>query len=100
MRAARPWLIVLAALALGLVLPATRSAAKPTTVTAVKRGLEGLVAAKGGPPGAIATLRRAGSTIVGPSGRANLRTGRRPRASYRMRIGRVAKAFSGAVALH
>jgi hypothetical protein len=49
-----------AATALLLLLPIAGQAAKPTTDGAVQRGLERLVGARGGPPGAIATLHRGG----------------------------------------
>lgn len=81
------------------LLPAT-AAAKPAGADAVQRGLDRLVAAKGGPPGAIATLHRDGRTTVLRAGRADVRRAGAPRASDHMRIASIAKAFSGAVALH
>ena len=66
----------------------------------VRRGLQALVAAENGPPGAIATLHRGGRTAVVRVGRADLKRRRAPRASDHMRIASVAKAFSGAVALN
>jgi D-alanyl-D-alanine carboxypeptidase len=96
MRLSRP-LAVAAALAALLALPA--AAAGAATDAAVKRGLERLVAADGGPPGAIATLYRDGRLTVLRAGRADARRARRPRATDHMRIASVAKAFSGAVAL-
>jgi D-alanyl-D-alanine carboxypeptidase len=99
-----PWklpICLLAAAAVpALMLPAAGRAAKPTTDDAVQRGLERLVAARGGPPGAIATLHRGGQTTVLRAGRADVKRRGRPRASDHMRIASVAKAFSGAVALH
>lgn len=74
--------------------------AKPTTYMAVKRGLEGLVAASGGPPGAIATFYRRGRMTVVSVGRADVSRRGAPRASDHMRIASIAKAFSAAVALH
>lgn len=85
--------------ALLLALLVCASAAARTTDAAVKRGLEGLVAARGGPPGAIATLYRRGRTVVLSAGRADVNRTGAPRASDHMRIASVAKAFSGAVAL-
>lgn len=67
---------------------------------AVQRGLEHLVAATGGPPGAIATLTRNGRTTVLRAGRADVRRPGAPRSTDHMRIASVAKAFSGAVALN
>ena len=83
-----------------LLLPAVGQAAKPTTDAAVQRGLERLVAADGGPPGAIATLHRDGRTTVLRAGRADARRRGAPRASDHMRIASIAKAFNGAVTLH
>lgn len=57
------------------------------------------MAARGGPIGAIATLRRNGRTTVLRAGYADRRTRRRPKATDFMRIASIAKAFSGAVAL-
>jgi D-alanyl-D-alanine carboxypeptidase len=84
-------------IAAGLVLPAVGRA---TTYKTVKRGLAGLVATKGGPPGAIATLYRGGQETVLSVGRADVTRPGRPLATDHMRIASVAKAFSAAVALH
>jgi D-alanyl-D-alanine carboxypeptidase len=92
--------LLAAAAALSLLLAGAGQAAKPTTDGAVQRGLERLVAARGGPPGAIATLHRQGRTTVLRAGRANVKRRAKPSASDHMRIASVAKAFSGAVALH
>ena len=78
---------------------ATVASAAPTS-QAVQRGLERLVKTPGGPPGAIATLYRNGHLTVLRAGRANVKRKRAPRATDHMRIASVAKAFSGAVALH
>jgi D-alanyl-D-alanine carboxypeptidase len=66
----------------------------------VQRGLEGLVAAKGGPPGAIATMYRDGKMTVLRAGRADIKRAGLPKPTDHMRIASVAKAFSGAVALN
>ena len=66
---------------------------------AVQRGLERLVASRGGPPGAIVTLYRDGRLTVLRAGRADVRLRRAPRVSDHMRLGSVTKALSGAVAL-
>jgi D-alanyl-D-alanine carboxypeptidase len=66
----------------------------------VKRGLKRLVAAKGGPPGAIATIYRNGHLTVLRAGRSNVKRPGAPKPTDHMRIASVAKAFSGAVALH
>ena len=99
MRRSRSSLLVGVALAVMLGSPATGSAAAPPDVRAVQRGLDGLVAAKGGPPGAIATLYRGGRLTVVRAGRANVARMRPPRASDHMRIASVTKAFTGAIAL-
>ena len=89
--------IVLLAAAALLAAPAA-PAATPTEAK-LQRQLNSLVDAKGGPPGAIVTLRRGARTRVLTAGVADVDTRRAPRASDHMRIASVAKAFSGAVAL-
>lgn len=66
---------------------------------ALDRALRDLVAAPGGPPGAIAVVQRGADRNVHRAGVANIprRTPLRP--SQRMRIASVSKAFSGAAAL-
>src|SRR5688572_13042459 len=88
-----------AGLAVLLVLPAVAHPTAPPTAKAVQRGLDRLVAAGEGPPGAIATLYRDGRLTVVRAGRASITHERPPRATDYMRIASVAKAFSGAVAL-
>jgi len=66
----------------------------------VQRGLQRLVAATGGPPGAIATIYRDGHLTVLRAGRANIKRPGAPKPSDHMRIASIAKAFNGAVALH
>ena len=88
----------LGALCVALLVPTATQAA--TTDAAVKRGLKQLVAAKDGPPGAVATLYRDGRLTVLRAGRSDVRHRGAPRADQHMRIASVAKAFSGAVALH
>ena len=63
------------------------------------RALERVVEAPGGPPGAIAVVRRGGRTTVHRAGVADLRRERRWRVFDHMRLASVSKAFSGAVAL-
>ncbi|MFF4258226.1 serine hydrolase domain-containing protein [Streptomyces sp. NPDC001663] len=78
----------------------TSTAAAPGSGADDLRGqLEQLVAAPGGPPGAIAVLQRDGVTRVVRAGVADLATGRPPQPGDHMRIASTAKAFSGAVAL-
>ncbi|MFI1655759.1 serine hydrolase domain-containing protein [Streptomyces sp. NPDC020472] len=66
---------------------------------ALQRALADLVAAPGGPPGAVAILTRDGVRQVYRAGTAEVGTRRPPRPDDHMRIASVAKAFSGAVAL-
>src|SRR4051794_40845149 len=94
-RLSLPFLSVLVAL---LLAPAIGRAA--TTDAEVQRGLRGLVAADGGPPGAIATLYRDGRLTTLRAGRSNIERRGAPRAGQHMRIASIAKAFNGAVALH
>jgi D-alanyl-D-alanine carboxypeptidase len=89
---------IAAAVAL-LAFPVAGRAADRSTTADVQRGLDGLVAASGGPPGAIATLYRNGRLTVLRAGRADIRRKGAPSATQHMRIASVAKAFSGAVAL-
>ncbi|MET7477264.1 serine hydrolase domain-containing protein [Streptomyces sp. NPDC005648] len=67
--------------------------------TDLRRELEDLVHAPGGPPGAVVVLQRDGRRRVVRAGVADLATGRKPQIDDHMRIASVAKAFSGAVAL-
>jgi D-alanyl-D-alanine carboxypeptidase len=83
-----------------LLLPSLAEAARPAPYRAVERGLQGLVDAPGGPPGAVATIHRGGRTTVLSAGRSDVRRPSRPRATDHMRIASVAKAFSGAVVLN
>ena len=96
LRAGALALIAVAAVAL----PSVAFAHPRPGIAAVKRGLKGLVAAKGGPPGAIATLYRNGRLTTISVGHANVKRRGAPRATDHMRIASVAKAFSGAVVLH
>lgn len=79
---------------------APAGAAASASLAGVQRGLERLVAAPGGPPGASATLYREGHLTTLSAGRADITQPRAPRANDHMRIASVAKAFSGAVALN
>jgi D-alanyl-D-alanine carboxypeptidase len=94
----RTLLAASAALACVLLMPAAAPAA--TTPADVQRGLERLVAAPGGPPGAIATIYRDGKMTVLRAGRARVGRPAPPRATDHMRIASVAKAFSAAVVLN
>ncbi len=81
-----------------LLVPAPTQA--KTSHATVERGLQGLVAAAGGPPGAVATLYRDGRLTTLRAGRADVRRAGAPRATHHMRIASVSKAYSGAVALN
>ena len=65
----------------------------------MQRDLRALVAAPGGPPGAIVTLYRNGRTTVLRAGVSQVGTHRAPRATDHMRIASIAKAFSAAIVL-
>jgi len=93
-----------AALAAALVVVACACSAPPAfaggaTKAGLQRQLDSLVAAGGGPPGAIVTLRRGSRITTFSAGVADVEARRKPRATDHMRIASVAKAFSGAVAL-
>jgi D-alanyl-D-alanine carboxypeptidase len=96
---ARRFATVALALAASLMLAASTASAAPTTAD-VQRGLEHLVDAPAGPPGAIATMYSNGRLTVLRAGQANVKHRRPPRPADHMRIASVAKAFSGAVALN
>src|SRR5262245_57800183 len=95
--AARATAAVLAAVV--LLAGAQSAAAQGDTRASLQRQLDALVAADGGPPGAVGTLRGGGRTTVLTSGVSDVATGRAPRASDHMRIASVAKTFNGAVVL-
>ncbi len=83
-----------------LLLAVCSTAAGRATDASVARGLQRLVSAPSGPIGAIATLYRNGRTTVLRAGRADVTRPGAPRLGDHMRIASIAKAFSGAVALH
>ena len=66
----------------------------------LRRALGDLVRVPGGPPGAIAVIRRDGRSAVYRAGVKDLANGRPWSWLDHMRIASVAKAYSGAVALH
>ncbi|MEU6764940.1 serine hydrolase domain-containing protein [Streptomyces sp. NPDC046853] len=66
---------------------------------ALRRQLQQLTAAPGGPPGAIAVLQRGSRTKVYRAGVAKTGTDRPIKVTDHMRIASTAKAYSGAVAL-
>jgi D-alanyl-D-alanine carboxypeptidase len=86
--------ILTAALAVAAAVPAHASDG-----AALDRALERLVAARGGPPGAVSVVQRGRSVAVHTAGVADVRTRRRIAPGDRMRLASTAKAFSGAVAL-
>jgi D-alanyl-D-alanine carboxypeptidase len=89
--------LVVALASAAALAPAASAASTPADV---QRGLQRLVAAPGGPPGAIATLYRDGKLTVLRAGSTDVERKRPPRATDHMRIASVSKAFSGAVALN
>jgi len=89
--------MALACLALLAVVPA---ATAKSTNGDVREGLEGLVDSPGGPPGAVATLYKGGHLTTISVGRTDVTKAGAPKATEHMRIASIAKAFSGAVALH
>ncbi|MFI0844346.1 serine hydrolase domain-containing protein [Mesorhizobium sp. IMUNJ 23232] len=76
------------------------SAQSETADAQVQRGLQQLVEAEDGPPGAIVTLFRDGDLTVLSAGRADVMSDDTPQADQYMRIASITKAFSAAVALH
>jgi len=74
---------------------------RPAGRAAVNLGgeLRGLVAMRGGPPGAIAIVQRPGSTAVYRAGVSDVSSGAAVGPNQYMRLASVSKAFSGAVAL-
>jgi D-alanyl-D-alanine carboxypeptidase len=90
-----------AAVLAGLMLPvaAQPAAAQGNTQASLQQQLDALVAADGGPPGAVVTLRSGSRTTVLTNGFADVATGRAPQASDHMRIASVAKTYNGAVVL-
>jgi D-alanyl-D-alanine carboxypeptidase len=96
---AAAWVLRIAVMA-ALAFPGAAVAHEGTGVGVVRRGLEGLVNAKGGPPGAIATLYRNGHLTVVSAGRADIDHSGAPRVTDHMRIASVSKMFNGAVVLH
>jgi len=95
----RTLLTLTAAVALGLAIAPGTANADTSEDARLQRALERLVAADGGPPGAIAVVQRGSDRRVYSSGQADLRTKEGWRLQDHMRIASVAKAFSGATAL-
>jgi D-alanyl-D-alanine carboxypeptidase len=82
-----------------LAAPAAGAAPGGGGELALRRQLEQLVHAPGGPPGVIVVLQREQRTRVLRAGAADLATDRPIQPTDHMRIASTAKAFSGAVAL-
>ena len=89
---------VLGVLAAGAMAPAVAAGAASVPERALAAGLERLVAAPGGPPGAIAVVQRDGDVRAYAAGVAR-RGGPPPRPADRMRLASASKALTGAVAL-
>lgn len=96
-----PLVAVLAAACMtGLVQAPAQSADVPADDhRSLRRQLQELTAAPGGPPGAIAVLKRGSRTEIYRAGVAKTGTDRPVKATDHMRIASTAKAYSGAVAL-
>jgi D-alanyl-D-alanine carboxypeptidase len=93
--------LVMAAAAGALAVPSS-GVARPrarTTDATVQRLLNRLLAAPGGPIGAILTLNRRGHTTVLRAGRADATRPGAPRLGDHMRIASITKAYTGAIAL-
>lgn len=91
--------LVLSALAL-CALAAPAAVAGAPTKADLQKELDALVAAEGGPPGVIVTLRRGSGVTTLRAGTSDVDSARKPRATDHMRIASVSKAFGGAVALN
>lgn len=100
-RSRRLTAVALVAASLAALSPAADAATRTASHAEdqLQRQLDQLVAAPGGPPGAIAVLRDGRDTRVVRAGVADLESRRPPRPHDHMRIASTAKAFSGAVAL-
>jgi D-alanyl-D-alanine carboxypeptidase len=79
--------------------PAAAGAGANGDGRALDRALDGIVRARGGPPGVSVLIQRGARRQFLARGFADLRTRRRPRPTDHMRIASVAKAYNGAVAL-
>jgi len=97
----KPATITSSAIAALCVVPALASASPGTTAAdrALDRALDAIVAAPGGPPGAIAVVQRGSAVRVHTAGVARVGRDRPPRAGDSMRVASVSKAFTGATAL-
>jgi D-alanyl-D-alanine carboxypeptidase len=95
----RRLVICLSLVCVALLGSASAAAAKSTNAD-VRKGLEGLVDSPEGPPGAVATLYKGGKLTTIGVGRSDVTKAGAPKATEHMRIASIAKAFSGAVALH
>ncbi|MFF1715116.1 serine hydrolase domain-containing protein [Streptomyces sp. NPDC058268] len=95
-------LLAAAACVTGLVQAPAQAAGTPADDNrsgSLRRQLQELTTAPGGPPGAIAVLKRGSRTEVHRAGVAKIGADRPIKATDHMRIASTAKAYSGAVAL-
>ncbi|MGB8945133.1 MAG: serine hydrolase domain-containing protein [Streptomyces sp.] len=95
-------LLAAAACVTGLVQAPAQAAGTPADDNrsgSLRRQLQELTTAPGGPPGAVAVLKRGSRTEVYRAGVAKIGADRPIKATDHMRIASTAKAYSGAVAL-
>lgn len=97
----KPATITGSAIAALCVVPGLAAASPGATAAdrALDRALDAIVAAPGGPPGAIAVVQRGSTTRVHTAGVARTGRDRPPRAGDSMRVASVTKALTGAAAL-
>ncbi|MFJ4831922.1 serine hydrolase domain-containing protein [Streptomyces sp. NPDC088747] len=96
-----PLVALLAAVCVAGLVPASAQAADAPAddPRSLRRQLQELTTAPGGPPGVIAVLKRGSHTEVHRAGVADTGTGRPIEDTDHMRIASTAKAYSGAVSL-
>jgi D-alanyl-D-alanine carboxypeptidase len=91
--------VAMTALVAALVVLAAPGLAEARSSDALERALDGIVAARGGPPGLSVLIQRGGRRQFLSRGFSDVRARRRPAANDHMRIASMSKAFNGAVAL-
>jgi len=91
--------VAMTALVAALVVLAAPGLAEARSSDALERALDGIVAARGGPPGLSVLIQRGGRRQFLSRGFSDVRARRRPAVNDHMRIASMSKAFNGAVAL-